>query len=997
MTPDNVRTSDLGDWLTGLGLGQYAPQFEAAGVDMDVLPHLSDDDLKDLGIPLLGHRKKILVAASVGVGVAPTDESAEMRYLTVVFCDLVGSTPLAEALGAEAYSEVLNGFYNKVREAVVPLGGHVAQYYGDGVLIYFGYPTAVEDAALRGVMGALRAMEAVRQLPRSDEQSLSARIGVASGLVVVDARHSDGPGSSGRAFGPTVNLAARIQSETRPDTIAISDTTANLVRDHFDLAPLGKRRLKGIEGEVPMFLVERPHSEDLGMAMLGRPIRVDLYGRDDELAWLRAGWARSLRGSFTLATLGGDPGIGKSRLARELLLDIEAEGHGVRRLLCHPQATDIPFHPILRELALAKGTEVDGAAEVLERFDRTGVQSWSDRRQSRSELIDALVSHYSDGGEAKALWIDDLQWADPSTLETLSALIAARPAGLMIVVGTRDPSAFASRDQGIDLFLTPLPKDGALQIVQQLLKETGADASLAKSIAARSEGVPIFAEELALEVRSRLANGDALNPGQLFPSSLQQSIQARIGRLTVGRPLMRVIASLDRSVPLPVLRDLWQGRGPIEPALNEIVQAGLAEFVLTKGDGAEHRIAVRHQLILDCAYDMILQRDRDAIHSEIADALERREASGIHVVPRLRADQLEKAGRTKEAAEFWALAGRNAASQSSYAEAVSLFKRALALVQPIQSGDQADAEWADQFEADTHLALYPAMIGAFGYRAAGSEITVGIQNLISRVGGAKRLLSSVFLQWLELLAKGDIDGAHEFTTGLSPAIASDETGVHELVIHRMMGSTHMFRGDFPEAMYHLEAFKEIYEPARHSEPLKQFGATDNNVTVLCCVAAIEAIIGDEESTQRAVNEAVAAAEATGHAHTMCHTLVFGAALPAGIRGRWDRLDLRARQLRTIVSEHGLSFWGHFAEALDGIAQCARGELDAGRSLFLKGTEQLQEHKFLFMGPTFRLVLAQACGRHFGADELDALERDLSSGERWLVPACRELRAGSEAG
>ena len=998
MTAALASARTVAGWLADLGLGVYAARFQQAEIEMEVLPHLTDADLKELGVHALGHRRKILArAAQLADGEARDLDAAERRYLTVMFCDLVGSTRLAERLGAEPYSEVLGAYYRAVEAAIEPFGGHVAQYLGDGVLVYFGYPNVVEDAALCAVTAARNAVGAVARLTAPNGERLAARIGLATGNVVIDGLRSGWSQGGGRAFGATVNLAARLQSEARPGGIILSEATAALVGDRLEVTPLGPRQLKGIDPPCAVFQVGGEDAAATEVAPVVRPGRVRFINRRAELSRLTASWARAARGGSALVAIAGEPGIGKSRLVTEFLARLRRKGHPVRRIACPPEGQDTPFHALM--LALEQEGSSDGAGLICEVQAETAV-SQSERRLRRARLIDRLCQHLAGPEtEARALWIDDLQWADPSTRETLDRLIASAPQGVMVLITSREAAEAARMAQACDGLFLPL---GALEpddtgsLIADVFAGVPEAAPVVRQVIERAEGVPLFAEELALEMRARLsASGTAPAEGPKtlpIPSSLQQSLQARIGRLTHARPLLRLAASTGREASIPLLRDLWPGPGPIEPALEEIVASGLAQLHPAPRPGGEDRLVLRHQLICDCAYDMILRRDRVRIHGAIADALDRRAAAGVPVAQTMRADQLERADRPCEAAKLWAEAGRRAAQQSADAEAVALYRKALAL---LPGAD--DPDWAEKFEADTLLALFPALIGAEGYRAAGTDVIQRVNALIARTGGARRVFSSLFFQWIGMVAQGDIDTAHEFAFGLSGVVGDEDSGLHQMMLRRMIGSTHMFRGEFPEARHQLQRFLQDYDPARHAEPLRQFGATDNHTTVLCCLAAIEAIDGSAESSRRATARALRAAEDLGHTHTLCHTLTFGCALPAGIRRDWEALARHTGRLAAIAGKRELAFWIVFSEMLTGIQRTATGALEEGFAAFENARGAFLAQGFRFMVPTFTLVQALARNetRPVPDAELAAIEQALAAGERWLLGTCRQLRvAGS---
>ena len=865
------------------------------------------------------------------------------------------------------------------------------------MLVYFGYANPIEDAAGRGVQAALDALDGVARL-HTPAGRLATRIGMASGLVVVDGHRPGAPPGTGRAFGATVNLAARLQAEAQPGGLILSEATAALVRDAFELRPLGARRLKGIDAPTPLFQIMGRRAADPA-ATGARPGRARFVNRRTERATLATAWEAACEGEGGVVVISGEAGMGKSRLVYEFLGELERGTTTIRRYACVPHGQDTPFHPFLGR-ADAIAAEV-APAIAPESATASTTASTTARRRHRARRIAALAAGLArpTADAPHVVWFDDLHWADPSTAAVVEALLARPHPRLLVIVTTRPKTTALWHDAACpvrEIALSALSSDHTMAIIRSAMGELARGREgLVDALTLRADGVPIFAEELGCEMRGRLAapvegDADGSERGQGIPASLQQSLQARIDRLHNGRPLLRLAASYGRESPVAMLRDLWPGPGSFDSALAELVEAGFALLRHGTAEEREDRLVIRHQMVRECAYDMILTRDRKRIHRAIAEVLEDRAARGIEVAATVMADHLERAGRPAEAAAAWAEAGRRAAAQSADAEAVALYRRALALVPGI-----GDAEARDRFEADTLLELLPALIGAEGYRASAPDVMQRVGDLIARTGGGRRFFSAMFYHWLDILAQGDIDTAHDFSIGLLPMTVEDPGRVHRMVLDRMLGSTYMFRGEFARARRHLDRFLADYRPAEHAEPLRRFGATDNHATVLCCIAAIEAFEGSDAVARSAVARALASAEASQHLHTLCHTLTFGAALPAGIRGNWAELDAHRTRLAELAETHGLGFWSHVLQLLSGIALVSRGEAAAGAAAFDAGVAALQAHGFRFMVPTFRLLCATAALAHdpraIVAPDLAALEAELAHGERWLLADCAKLR------
>jgi class 3 adenylate cyclase len=999
MMSGSINAAAIAAWLADLDLQQYAPAFIEADIDTDVLPHLTDADLKELGVTSLGHRRKIMAACAPSVPEPQVEDPiGERLYLTVVFCDLVNSTRLAFEQGAERFSELLSDFYQGVEQAVAPYGGHIAQYHGDGVLVYFGYPDPLEDAAPRGVESACSIISSVTKLHTSDGEPLAVRIGVASGPVVVNDQHPELVVNSGRAYGVVVNLAARLQAEAETNSVVLSGTTAALLGDRFELHSLGLRILKGIEAPCRLYQVSDQKGSETSRRLPWMTSNGAFINHEQELRTLSEQWAKVQKEGFALTTVVGDHGIGKSRMISEFLRNHHLEKSAARRIVCQPQGSHIPFHTFRQILAKDHEAGQNHASEILRALDEIAISPQAERHQRRARIISDLVDHLT-GLETKprVLWFDDLHWADPSTLEVLRALALSEPTGLMLIVSARDTaldSQFSAVPNAISIVLVPLDDEHTHAIVQDFLGNIPGGERFIDALVQRAEGMPIFAEELSREIRAYLSETNlhdgSVEPDQAIPSSLQQSLQARIRRLKAARPLMRLAAVCGRESPVPLLRDLWSGPDRIETALNELVDSGLADLQIGVGSTQENCLIIRHQMLLDCAYDTILSRDRVNLHNDVVTALENRAKTGRDVEPSVMANQLERAQRPQEAATQWVQAGRNAALQSADAEAVALYRRALSLVPSIPK-DQTD--WAKQFEADTLLALYPAVIGAEGYRSADTSVMTRIRRLITQTGGEQRVFSSMFFRWIDILAHGDIDVGHDFALNLSDIADKEPTGLHQMLLHRMVGTTHMLRGEFKSALWHLERFVSNYDAETHADLMRPFGATDNHATVMSCFSAIRAITGTPAESEQAINAALHAAEQTGLAHTMCHTLTFGAALPSALRRDWDAVSNFRDRLHQVSSERDLAFWAIFDQMLTGFLQIADGARDPGFAKSEACFNTLRDNDFLFLFPTFRTAraLAELETPEGPTEDLAALEQTLSLGERWVLGYFKQLR------
>lgn len=999
MHSDGFQVDDVGLWLKRQGLSNYAARFAAADIDLEVLPHLSDADLREIGVNSLGHRRKIMAQAALLLAAAPAPQvtpQSEQRYLTVLFCDLVDSTGWAERLGAEGFSELLRAIFAEAAQGLQDTGGHIAQYHGDGVLIYFGYPEPTEDAANNAVLAGLELLRRLQRinLPAQGDQRLAMRAGISSGTVVIDGQER----MPGLAIGATVNLASRLQAMAQPNGLVISAATAGLLDERFHLRDMGLHDIKGMAKAQRLFSVRAMGSATEGpdARQAQVPGRAAFVNRNQEIGQLTGIWDHVRQGQAGLICLTGEAGMGKSRLVLRFLETIGPAR--LRHLICLPTGRNTPLQPVAD---LLKQPDMADHADLLQLMRQDSPTSPSARRLQRQALFDALAGFLlpEHVDQPEIIWCEDMHWADPSTVRLLQQALARPRQGRLVLLTARDMTVLRGMTTGLaaqKIRLLPLSSDHTRQIIRDVMGVDQHGAALIGSLASRAEGVPIYAEELASEMRQRLAVGDGSLPaGGGIPGSLQQSLQARIGRLPAGRRLLRLCAAYGRPCAIPVLRKLWQtiehaDAAGFDSALQELEDAA---FVLRTAPGdcadAGEHVAIRHQIVLECAYDMILTRDRKAMHAAIGRLLADWPDGAS---PDLLAHHYEAGGLLELAAENWAIAARRAAAQSADAEAAALFDQALALLPRLDMTQAARRE----YEVELLLAQLPTLIGSSGYRGRAVDSLDRVQRLANRGSDPGALFPAMFFQWLDLVVQGHVSQAAEFARGLDRFVGSDEKGLFRLAQLRMLGSCQMFRGDFAAARDSLNRFVDIYDPVRHAAGLAQFGATDNYCTVLCCLAAIEAFEGDEVTTMAAIDRALAATEVSGHAHSMCHNLTYGAAFSCAVRHDWEGMHGFALRMVDIASDRGLDFWLHVFALFDGIWLMAQGRCRAAQARFAEGEQELEGVGFVFLLPSFRTLLAAAGADHPDAvsylPDLPALAEILAADECWLLAECHRIMA-----
>lgn len=724
---------DLERWLTDLGLGRYAEAFAANGVDWDVLADLTEKDLESLGV-LLGDRKRFMRAiAGLGGGAGPplrrVAEGAERRQITVMFVDLVDSTPLSERLDPEDMRELLQSFHELCAAAIDARGGHVARYMGDGILVYFGYPQAHEDDAARAVHAGLGILESLRAANdgQSPDRRLRVRIGIYTGLVVVG-EVGTGPARDQDAItGETPNIANRLQGEASPGSMVIGDATQRLVDGLFDLEDLGPRQLKGVGHPIRLYRVlgESGAVDRFGLRARTRRGMTPLVGRDAELDMLRRRWSQVRDGEMRSVLLSGEAGIGKSRLLRALRDDLKGQANEVLPLFCTSHHSNSAFWPVLdwfrRTLRLAapfpavSGGSVLGrivgpldldtaeTTPILEAFlDLPADQRYRPADPGapsfRRQLIDVLVRLIA----AKArrcpllLAVEDAHWIDPSTLELLQQVQEQLPTERVMLLITARPTFKPAwtYPQFVQINLDRLSRRERVVMVETLAGARSLPEPVLEEIVAKTDGIPLFVEELTKAVLDGGLRQDA-NAYELtgslqaiaIPDTLQGSLMARLDRLDAeAREIAQIGATIGREFSTSLLarlagRDEDELAAPLARlvAAEIVVPATVDSFV-----GPSH--VFRHVLIQEAAYQSLLLARRRQYHAAAAEALEAHFPETAAVQPETVAQHWTSAGRVDEAIDWWQRAGERAMGRSAYQEACAHFQRGVELAER-QPGD----------------------------------------------------------------------------------------------------------------------------------------------------------------------------------------------------------------------------------------------------------------------------------------------------------------------
>jgi len=1022
---------DVGGWLRNLGLGQYEALFRANEIDADILPELTEADFEKLGVPL-GHRKRLLRAISglataetsaapfASTGATPHD-AAERRQLTVMFCDLVGSTALSARLDPEDLRRIIGAYHRGVTEIVEGFGGFVARYMGDGVLVYFGYPRAHEDDAERATRCGLALVDRVPQLVQGEE--FQARVGIATGLVVVG-----GEVVEHDVAGDTPNLAARLEALAEPGQIVLAGATRRLLGDLFRLRDLGRQTVKGFAEPVEAFAVEGVAAAESRFEAARRGL-TDLVGRVPESAILhdrlRAAWT----GAGQIVLLSGEAGIGKSRLAAQLAAEVANEPHTRLWYQCSPYHRDSVLHPFVVQLGRAACIAAEDAPEAQlgkleailapariaetaplfasllsiptgERYPPLALSAAQQRRLTLAALLDQLEALARQ--KPVLMLFEDAHWADATSLEVLDLTVERVRALPVLVLITFRPE-YEAPWTGLS-HVSSIALDRLAPAEVETLAEHVAGRPLppevTRQIVAKTDGVPLFVEELTkavLELGLLVAGPqgwrlDGPLPAFAIPATLQDSLAARLDRLAPVKEIAQIGAAIGREFSYPLLRAV---AGRDEPALRAaLAQLEEAELLFRSGAPPDARYTFKHALVQDTAYETLLRSRRQILHRQIADALRGEFAAVAAAEPELVAHHLTQAGLDEPAIEWWGKAGDGAVRRSAFKEAAAHLGKAIELADKLAATSPGAASGSNRLRLQTSLGN--ALIWAKGHHAPETAAAYArARELANRVEDASERFSAYYGLWAGYQNRCEPALMREMAElFLREAVARPDCP-ETLVAHRVSGTTCLYFGDFADAHEHLQKSIKLYEQAWHGDFASRFVHDPRAAAEIRDAIALW-VLGRVEDSLRLADRALADAKSAAHAPTMGFALINAAELGL-LRRNPEAVATYSQALADIVSRYdlpafagGAVFYQGWAKWSDGAAESRLAEMRRGRAI-------AREQSGNWLSSSSEAALAEAEARageiDAGLRRLDDALAELETTEcRWYEAEMHRIRA-----
>jgi len=998
----------IADWLEKLGLGQYAQRFAENDIDFDILRDLTDQDLKNIGVMSVGHRRKLLRAiadlkgtSAVPVMAAPpvaprAADTAERRQVTVMFSDLVGSTALSARMDPEDLRELISAYHKCVAEAVRRFGGFVAQYLGDGVLVYFGYPEAHEDDAERAVRAGLELIAAVIAL--KTQASLQTRVGIATGLVVVgELMTGAGEAHERGIVGETPNLAARLQGIAEPNTVVIAEATRRLLGNLFELKDLGARDLKGVAEPARAWVALRASTVESRFEALHPSGLTALVGREEETELLLRRWSRTKSGEGQVVLISGEAGVGKSRLTAALLESLASEPHTRLRYFCSPQHTDSAFSPIIGQMERAAGflhddtsqqkldkldallaqasTSIQDAALIAEMLSLPNDGRYPDleltpeqRRQKTLEALSAQMETLS-RQQPVLMVFEDAHWADPTSLEAFGQVVDRIRALRVLLLVTFRPefdAPWVRHSYVTARIINRLAEHEARAMIDRIVGDSQLSASIRQDIIERTDGIPLFVEEMTkavLEAGSEAAAARAIaavpSPTLAVPASLYASLMARLDRLGgSAKELAQIAAAIGREFTHALLASVVnQPEAQLRSALDRLIAAGL---LFRRGVPPHATYLFKHALVQDAAYGTLLRGPRRTLHARIAETIESEFVESAESRPELLARHWTEAGVIEKAADLWGKAGQRSLAQSALVEAVEQLTRALDQIAALSATSALRRE-----QIKLQVALANALMHVKGYAASETKAAAELARVLVEQAEALgetpedplAVFSVLYGPWATSYVAFNGDMMLELAARFMTLAEKQGATVPLMIGHRMVGLSLLSTGGIAQSRAHLDRSITLYDPPAHRAMASRFGH-DNRVAASIYRSWALWMLGYPEAALADAERAITHARELGQAATLMLALCF-TSLTYSLCGSYSAANARLDEDLALANEKGAALWRAFGMLSQGCVLALTGKSSDAAQTITAGLAEFRATGSTFWTPLFLSYLAKA--------------------------------------
>ena len=905
-----------------------------------------------------------------------------------MFADLVGSTALSAGMDPEDLRDVFAAYSTCAEETVSKFGGNVAQYMGDGILVYFGYPHAHEDDAEQAVRAGLELIAAVARLKTRVPQQV--RVGIATGVVVVG-------NLTPSIVGETPNLAARLQGIAKPNMVVISEGTRRLLGHLFDLEDLGTRDLKGISAPVQVWAVLRPSSSTIRFEALHPSGMTALVGREEEYEVLRRRWSKAKEGEGQVILLSGEAGIGKSHLTVAFSDRLKGERFLRIRCFCSQQQTNSALHPIIDHVERSAGFVRDDTLHTkLDKLDALLRQSWHSAedsalfmqmlslpndgrypvlelapRQRRQTTMDALVRQVeilSNSGPLLVIF-EDAHWADPTSLDLMGRLathIASHRVLMVISFRPEFEPPWIEQAHMTGLTLNRLAPRDVDAMINYIVGNNPLPSDVRQDIIERTDGIPLFIEEMtkavletASEDAARRIAASAPPPAMAVPASLHASLTARLDRLGGSKELAQIGAAIGREFSHELLLAVaFRPEAKLEMQLDRLIRAGL---LFRQGVPPDATYFFKHALVQDAAYSLLLREPRRLLHARIAETIETKFSEIAEKKPELLARHCAEAGDSDKAAALWGRAGQRSAERSTLIEATQQLKRALDLITTLPGTPALRQE-----EIKLQVELITPLLHLRGYAAPETRAAVDRARLLieraeargEKTGDPLLLFSVLYGLWVANLVGFNGDVLRELAIQFSTLAEKQSATGPRMIAHRQMGLSLLHTGDIAEGRAHLDLAIALYDPREHRQFATRFFGQDVGAAILCWRSLAMLLLGYPDAALADAEQALKIARDSAHSPTLIYVLNFSV-FQHIFCGDFAGASVLIDEFNILKDQIGSAFWGGWGLALSGCVSALTGAAAVAVQDIPSGVIAMRSTGNTMWTPLFLTHLAQA--------------------------------------